>query len=60
MSLIVPAEIEYLREQFKTVVLQIGVQFMYRYPLNNAIDFFNQPAPDGYSEKMPVYGVFEG
>lgn len=60
MSLIVEKEIEYLRRQFKFAVEQIGVQFMYRYPLNNAIDVFNQPAPDGYSERIPVYGVFEG
>lgn len=60
MSLIVANEIEYLRRQFKFAVEQIGVQFMYRYPLNNAIDVFNQPAPDGYSERIPIYGVFEG
>lgn len=60
MSLIVEKEIEYLRRQFRFAVEQIGVQFMYRYPLNNAIDVFNQPAPDGYSERIPVYGVFEG
>lgn len=60
MGLIVEKEIEYLRRQFRFAVEQIGVQFMYRYPLNNAIDVFNQPAPDGYSERIPVYGVFEG
>lgn len=60
MSLIVEREIEYLRRQFRFAVEQLGVQFMYRYPLNNDIDKFNQPAPDGYSEKIPVYGVFEG
>lgn len=38
MSLIVEKEIEYLRRQFRFAVEQIGVQFMYRYPLNNAID----------------------
>ena len=60
MSLIVPEEIEYLREQFKHTVYEVGVEFQYRYPLNNNIDFFNQPAPDGYSERMPVFGIFEG
>ena len=60
MSLIVPEEIEYLREHFKNTVQEVGVQFQYRYPLNNNIDFFNQPAPDGYSERMPVFGIFEG
>lgn len=60
MSLIVEKEIEYLRRQFRFAVEQIGIQFTYRYPLNNAIDVFNQPAPDGYSERIPVYGVFEG
>lgn len=60
MSLIVPEEIDYLRQQFKFTVKQVGVLFQYRYPLNNKIDYFNQPAPDGYSERMPVYGIFEG
>ena len=58
MSLIVPEEIDYLRQQFKFTVAQVGVLFQYRYPLNNKIDYFNQPAPDGYSERMPVYGIF--
>lgn len=60
MSLIVPAEIDYLRKQFNFTVLQVGVEFLYRYPLNNDVDAYNQPAPDGYSEAMPVYGIFDG
>lgn len=60
MSLIVPQEIEYLRKQFKFTVEQIGVEFRYKYPLNNSIDFFNQPAPEGYSEGESVYGIFDG
>lgn len=60
MSLIVPEEIDYLRQQFNFTVKQVGVLFQYRYPLNNKIDYFNQPAPDGYSERMPIYGIFEG
>lgn len=60
MSLIVPAEVEYLRSQFKLTVEQLGVLFKYRYPLNNNADLYNQPAPDGYSTEFDVYGIFEG
>ena len=60
MSLIVPAEIEYMRRMFKFTVEQVGVQFLYRYPLNNDVDSYNQPAPDGYSERMSIFGIFDG
>lgn len=60
MSLIVPKEVIYLRAQFKNAVVQLGVPFGYRYPLNNAVDQNNQPAPDGYSTESEVYGIFDG
>ena len=60
MSLIVSAEVEYMRKQFKATVVQLGVLFKYRYPLNNNVDNYNQPAPDGYSTESDVYGIFEG
>ena len=60
MSLIVPKEVDYLRTQFKLTVMQLGVLFKYRYPLNNAVDQNNQPAPDGYSTESDVYGIFDG
>lgn len=60
MSLIVPAEVEYLRAQFKLTVVQLGVLFKYRYPLNSNVDMYDQPAPDGYSTESDVYGIFDG
>lgn len=60
MSLIIPEEIEYMRSQFNATVRELGIEFQYRYPLNNNIDSFNQPAPDGYSERMSIFGIFDG
>lgn len=60
MSLISANEVEYLRRQFNATVEQLGVLFKYQYPLNNDLDDFNQPAPDGYSKEYDVYGIFDG
>lgn len=60
MSLISPREVDYLREQFKETVKQLGVRFTYQYPLGNNVDDFAQPAPDGYSCELEVYGIFDG
>ena len=60
MSLISENEVLYLRRQFKETVMQIGVLFKYQYPLGNNLDTFAQPAPDGYSKELDVYGIFDG
>lgn len=60
MSLIREEEVIYLREAFKETVYQLGVPFIYQYPLGNDLDNFNQPAPDGYSQEIEVYGIFDG
>lgn len=60
MSLISEREVDYLRRQFKETVLQLGVLFKYQYPLGNNLDDFAQPAPDGYSKELDVYGIFDG
>ena len=60
MSLIREEEVMYLRQQFKEAVKQIGVLFKYQYPLGNDLDDFSQPAPDGYSREIEVYGIFDG
>lgn len=60
MSLISSREVEYLRCQFKETVEQLGVCFRYQYPLGNNLDDFAQPAPDGYSRELQVYGIFDG
>ena len=60
MSLISEREVEYLRSQFKETVKQLGVCFKYQYPLGNDLDSFAQPAPDGYSREIEVYGIFDG
>lgn len=60
MSLISDREVDYLRKQFNETVKQLGVLFKYQYPLGNNIDDFAQPAPDGYSEELDVYGIFDG
>lgn len=60
MGLIASREVEYLRQQFKQTVEQIGVCFKYQYPLGNNLDDFAQPDPDGYSEELNVYGIFDG
>lgn len=60
MSLISEREVDYLRKQFNETVMQLGVLFKYQYPLGNDVDDFAQPAPDGYSEELDVYGIFDG
>ena len=60
MGLISEQEVIYLREQFNETVKQLGVPFIYQYPLGNNLDDFAQPAPDGYSVELEVYGLFDG
>lgn len=60
MGLILEREVEYLRRQFNETVKQLGVCFKYQYPLGNDLDTFSQPAPDGYSREIEVYGIFDG
>ena len=60
MSLIREEEVQYLRDAFKETVRQLGVPFIYQYPLGNDIDSFAQPAPDSYSREIEVYGIFDG
>ena len=60
MSLIREDEVLYLRRQFKETVKQLGILFKYQYPLGNDLDDFSQPAPDGYSRELEVYGIFDG
>lgn len=60
MSLIREEEVLYLRQAFRESVRQLGVLFIYQYPLGNSLDEFAQPAPDGYSREYEVYGIFDG
>ena len=60
MGLISEQEVVYLRKQFDETVKQLGVPFVYQYPLGNNLDDFAQPAPDGYSQEIEVYGIFDG
>lgn len=60
MSLISEQEVNYLRSQFKEAVKQLGVPFRYQFPLGNNLDDFAQPAPDGYSNELEIYGIFDG
>lgn len=60
MGLISEQEVIYLRNRFVETVKELGVPFIYQYPLGNDLDDFAQPAPDGYSQELEVYGIFDG